>query len=314
MDIPKIYDEVLKAYKALGYPISDSKLLISSRPTYTDGKPVPTTVLKPNASGGNAQDDGTIRINPEYRKVMRHWGLRGSGRDFLRTIIGHELGHHIDRTQFKYDSKNKKRSSLLKEIADSGFHTKYTDSYPKNTDPRKLQKELLAEYLASTMIRRLKEMEIADRDSGVPELKPFQGKKISRAKLRQIMELSRALDDEEREYDHKYDLELSHLPDRVLSRWIRRSHGYTADIAGRPVGMVMSGGGDYDNASSVSQLFVRPEFRRRGIARLLLKRIVEDNRKNGRRSILRVSDNNLNGARKLYESEGFRPISTIMST
>ena len=156
MDIPKIYDEILKAYKALGYPISDSKLVISSQPTYTDGRLVPSTVLKPNASGGNVQDDGTIRINPEYRKVMRHWGLKGSGRDFLRTIIGHELGHHIDRTQFQYDPKNKKRSSLLKEIMDSRFHTKYTDSYSKDTDPRKLQKELLAEYLAHKVLDQLK--------------------------------------------------------------------------------------------------------------------------------------------------------------
>lgn len=147
-----------------------------------------------------------------------------------------------------------------------------------------------------------------------PQLTFFKGSDLRRDRLRKIISMSRQLDDEERTYDLPYGLTLGTLPDKVLTKWIRQSHGYTADVGGTPVGMVMGGGGDYDNARSVSQLFVQPEFRRRGIARLLLRRMVEDNRAEGKKSLLRVSDNNHNGARRLYESEGFRPISTIMAT
>ena len=167
IDIPKIYDEVRTAYGGLGYPITGDRLVVSPQPTYNDGKPVPADVLHPNESGGNAQDDGTIRINPEYRKVMRHWKLKGSGRDFLRMIIGHELGHHIDRTQFGYSQRNARRRALLKEIADKRFHTAYTDSYGLDTDPRKLNKELLAEYLAMLVTRGEKKASFSDKVASV---------------------------------------------------------------------------------------------------------------------------------------------------
>lgn len=153
IDIQKIYDEVRTAYGDLGYPITGDRLVVSQQPTYTNGSPVPADVLRPNTSGGNTQDDGTIRINPEYRKVMRHWKLKGSGRDFLRTIIGHELGHHIDRMQFGYSNRSSRRRALLRQIQQSGFHTKYTDSYGSETDRRKLNKELLAEYLGSMVAK-----------------------------------------------------------------------------------------------------------------------------------------------------------------
>lgn len=167
IDIPKLYDEVRMAYGDLGYPITGDRLVVSIQPTYTNGKPVPADVLRPNASGGNVQDDGTIRINPEYRKVMRHWRLKGSGRDFLRAIIGHELGHHIDRTQFGYSQRNARRRALLKEIADKRFRTAYTDSYGPDTDPRKLNKELLAEYLATLVTRREKKAGFAAKVASV---------------------------------------------------------------------------------------------------------------------------------------------------
>ena len=146
IDIPSVYDEVRKAYAGMGYPVSGDRLVVSEQPTYVDGRPVPKDVISPNSSGGNTQDDGTVRVNPRYRAVMRHWGLKGSGRDFLRTIIGHELGHHVDRTVLSRRSAERRR--LLLEIRKSGFHTVYTDSYGPDTDRRKLDKELLAEYLA----------------------------------------------------------------------------------------------------------------------------------------------------------------------
>jgi len=153
IDIPSVYDEVRKAYAGMGYPVSGDRLVLSEQPTYVDGRPVPQDVIRPNSSGGNTQDDGTVRINPRYRAVMRHWGLKGSGRDFLRAIIGHELGHHIDRTVLSGRSAERRR--LLSEIAKAKFHTVYTDSYGPGTDPRKLDKELLAEYLARRVSDRL---------------------------------------------------------------------------------------------------------------------------------------------------------------
>lgn len=158
LDIPSIYDYVRKGYVDLGYPVTGDKLVISRQPTYNDGRLVPEYVVSPNESGGNTQDDGTVRINPEYRKVMRHWNINGKGRDFLESIIGHELGHHIDRTVFKYSYNDARRKKLLKEIAEGKFHTIYTDSYDKaKTDRSKLDKELLAEYLSSMVKKKLEE-------------------------------------------------------------------------------------------------------------------------------------------------------------
>lgn len=155
IDIPSVYDEVRKAYAGMGYPVSGDRLVLSEKPTYTNGNPVPADVMRPEVSGGNTQDDGTVRINPNYRSVMKHWGLKGSGRDFLRLIIGHELGHHVDRTLLRTKARSAERRRLLQEIARTGFHTGYTDSYGPDTDPRKLDKELLAEYLAKQVSGRL---------------------------------------------------------------------------------------------------------------------------------------------------------------
>lgn len=202
LDIPKIYDEVRMAYGDLGYPITGDRLVVSPQPTYTNGKPVPADVLHPNTSGGNVQDDGTIRINPEYRKVMRHWKLKGSGRDFLRTIIGHELGHHIDRTQFGYSQRNARRRALLKEIADKRFRTAYTDSYGPDTDPQKLNKELLAEYLG--------DMAAGHKVKAIS----FPDEEISTLRGRDELYTTRVSDDR-KAYDKG---------DRVISPWGR---GYT---------------------------------------------------------------------------------------
>ena len=163
-DIPAIYDEVRRAYGDMGYPVSGDKLVVSRQPTYVNGKPVPADVLAPEVSGGNTQNDGTVRINPDYRAVMRHWGVKGSGRDFLRLIIGHELGHHVDRTVLRTRARSAERRRLLGEIARSGFHTAYTDSYGPDTDRRKLDKELLAEYLASRVSERCKGIDNVNQD------------------------------------------------------------------------------------------------------------------------------------------------------
>ena len=167
IDIPSVYDEVRKAYAGMGYPVSGDRLVLSEQPTYVDGRPVPKDAIRPNSSGGNTQDDGTVRINPNYRSVMKHWGLKGSGRDFLRLIIGHELGHHVDRTLLRTRARSAERRRLLREIARTGFHTGYTDSYGPDTDPRKLDKELLAEYLAKKVTARLEKKAAAGAQASV---------------------------------------------------------------------------------------------------------------------------------------------------
>lgn len=171
IDIPALYEEVRRAYADMGYPVSGDRLVLSEQPTYVDGRPVPADVMSPNESGGNTQHDGTVRINPRYRAVMRHWGLKGPGRDFLRTIIGHEVGHHIDRTVL--GDRPEERRRLLREIAKAKFHTVYTDSYGPDTDPRKLDKELLAEYLAN-MVKRKLEKKADDRSERLAKAREEQ--------------------------------------------------------------------------------------------------------------------------------------------
>lgn len=184
IDIPALYEEVRRAYADMGYPVSGDRLVLSEQPTYVDGRPVPADVINPNESGGDTQHDGTVRINPRYRAVMRHWGLKGPGRDFLRTIIGHEVGHHIDRTVL--GDRPEERRRLLREIAKAKFHTVYTDSYGPDTDPRKLDKELLAEYLAHMVKQNLEKK--ADQAPSEEDLRRMYDIVQSDAKLTRRIE------------------------------------------------------------------------------------------------------------------------------
>ena len=154
-DIARLYDEVRKRYGELGYDVVGDRLVVSEQPTYTNGKIVPKDVLDPAMSGGNTQDDGTIRINPKYRDVKRNWNASGSDEDFLMTIIGHEMGHHIDRTFLSKPEHAKERALLLRQITKNRFRTVYTDSYGKDTPKNKLDKEMIAEYLSFLVNKKL---------------------------------------------------------------------------------------------------------------------------------------------------------------
>ena len=153
-NIARLYEEVRKRYGELGYDVVGDRLVVSEQPTYTNGKIVPKDVLDPAMSGGNTQDDGTIRISPKYRDVKRNWKVKGSDDDFLGTIIGHEMGHHIDRTFLSKPEHATERALLLRQIAKNRFRTIYTDSYGKDTPNDKLDKEMIAEYLASLVNKK----------------------------------------------------------------------------------------------------------------------------------------------------------------
>ena len=82
---------------------------------------------------------------------------------------------------------------------------------------------------------------------------------------------------------------------------------YVALANDKPVGWV--GSIDVGNATWCSNMYVDPEFRRRGIARSMLSQVLRDDRKNG--SKLAVLTASHAGA-KLYPVVGYKQIGTLM--
>lgn len=308
IDIPEIYGDVKARYAELGYPVAGDRLVVSEQPTYTNGKSVPESVMKPNESGGNTQDDGTVRINPKYRSVMRYWKLKGSGRDFLRAIIGHELGHHIDRTVLSKEPGQSRRNSLLQAIRSSKFHTVYTDSYGLGTDPRKLDKELLAEYLSSVV--NANEEKMAEGYT----VRKVKGSSLDDAQIKRLSQLFRQLDKAEQTYEDPYGLEISQPSDSNLKKWIRKRDGIlmAQDKGGGILGFAdVHRAGDYKRTGAVSTLVVDEDSRGKGIGRSLLRRALSDNRRRRWKTVLHVHMNNKAGM-GLYASEGFVPTAQLM--
>jgi ribosomal protein S18 acetylase RimI-like enzyme len=61
----------------------------------------------------------------------------------------------------------------------------------------------------------------------------------------------------------------------------------------------------FQRAWLLNDLYVRPEFRRRGIARMLLQRAEKHARETNSAGIVLSTDSNNHAAQRLYDSEGF---------
>jgi drug/metabolite transporter (DMT)-like permease/ribosomal protein S18 acetylase RimI-like enzyme len=100
--------------------------------------------------------------------------------------------------------------------------------------------------------------------------------------------------------------------DEELSRfdeWYggERGRAFVAYVDGVPAaGVVMRAWGDSD--AELRRLYVRPAFRRRGLARALVRACVEEARALGYRRVVLVTSDEFEGASDLYTSEGFARI------
>src|SRR5207244_855878 len=90
---------------------------------------------------------------------------------------------------------------------------------------------------------------------------------------------------------------------RFHSEHLDRAGSYIVALGSEPVAVVLVARRGW--TSHISGLAVAPAWRRRGIARLVLDRVLEDARaRDARRVLLEVPENNIPTVR-LYESTGF---------
>ncbi|MFG1946925.1 GNAT family N-acetyltransferase [Nonomuraea sp. NPDC048826] len=109
------------------------------------------------------------------------------------------------------------------------------------------------------------------------------------------------------DYDHWYEVRQG----RTTTDWDQLT---VARVDGRPAAMVL--GNDQflsdEGCGYVATLAVLPEFRGRGLGRLLLRTAVAADHARGRKgTILHVDANNTTPALGLYESEGMRPVLVV---
>ncbi len=83
-----------------------------------------------------------------------------------------------------------------------------------------------------------------------------------------------------------------------------RGRSLLATVEGRPAGVVVIRDVG-DGTAELRRMYVRPAYRRRGLARALVRSVVEEARKLGYRRVLLMTSDEFEGAAPLYESEGF---------
>lgn len=105
-----------------------------------------------------------------------------------------------------------------------------------------------------------------------------------------------------------FELELATLPgDYAQTRGtllIAEVRGVLAGCCAlRPLDTV-----DYSNAAEMKRLYVRPEFRRLGVGRLLAEQVLDDARAKGYDCVLLDTLDDMESARALYEELGFEEV------
>lgn len=86
-----------------------------------------------------------------------------------------------------------------------------------------------------------------------------------------------------------------------------RGRALLATVDGTPVAGVVFREWSEDDAE-MRRLYVKPGFRRRGLARALVRAVVEEARRLGYRRVILLTSGDFEGAEGLYQSEGFVPI------
>jgi drug/metabolite transporter (DMT)-like permease/GNAT superfamily N-acetyltransferase len=81
-----------------------------------------------------------------------------------------------------------------------------------------------------------------------------------------------------------------------------------ATVDGAPAGVVVLRAFGDDGSAEIRRMYVRPAFRRRGLARMLLRAVTEEARTSGYRRLLLMTSEEFEGAAPLYSAEGFAAI------
>jgi len=106
-------------------------------------------------------------------------------------------------------------------------------------------------------------------------------------------------------------LPLSHFDEELESfdEWYGgdRGRALLATIDGRPAAGVVFRAWNDDDAE-MRRLYVRPDFRRRGLARALVRAVLDEAAALGYRRVVLMTSEDFEGAADLYTSEGFLPI------
>jgi GNAT superfamily N-acetyltransferase/uncharacterized membrane protein len=109
----------------------------------------------------------------------------------------------------------------------------------------------------------------------------------------------------------RLDMPLSHFDEELerFDEWYggHRGRALLATIDGEPVAGVVFRAWNDDDAE-MRRLYVKPDFRRRGLARALVRAVIEEARRIGYRRVILMTSADFEGAADLYETEGFVPI------
>lgn len=139
----KAVDDVKNIYKNMGYDLSDIEVKGSDRSRYESGAVTPFSVMPKKLQVGASwvPARNSIYFNPDLKSAMNLYGVKGSQKNFIRTLAAHELAHAVDQ-RYANDTM---RKQILQQASDNGFTTAYLNNLPfeQNRD-----KEIFAEFLA----------------------------------------------------------------------------------------------------------------------------------------------------------------------
>lgn len=139
------------------------------------------------------------------------------------------------------------------------------------------------------------------------KIKRFCGGGLSwgSSELSDMIGLFRQLDNLEIQEKKDHGIDMICVNDEYLGEKLQDSDGYIALDGDTVVGMVCNDmADDYRNVMYVSHLVVDEKYRRRGIGKSLMEKVLEENAKDGMYTELGVSSYNV-AANQLYQSLGF---------
>ncbi len=167
------FDRVVQAYNDLyGIDLSHMKMKWSKHPVYNNGRR--SYDFDDDETGGSWVDDGTVRINPKLGPVLKRFGIDGMTQaEFRRRIIAHELAHEVWHNQSHKAKVQKLINDVLAKAREDNFTTPYLDTYPANTQKRKFDSELFAEYMSDQLNKKGESYSLKENPTYEDALKVF---------------------------------------------------------------------------------------------------------------------------------------------